>query len=340
MKSQDLLQTWRHEQDRGAGVDIVGKVLVIKLGALGDVVMATPLLAAIARHHLDDELTLMTTPAFAPLFADWRRYRVKSVARRGWRNNLEVVTWLRAMRFDRIYDLQANDRTGVWCALSGTRERVGNHNRYPYTHHPADAWRGQSHIFERMRAVLASAGIHDIDTRPCLPADDATRARVAAWCAAHPGSVARRVLLHAGASATRPEKIWPHFAGLAARLVAQGMQVVCLGAEPDRERNSELARVGGIDATGAFDIASLVELGRHARFAVTNDSGPMHALSAAGIPVFGLFGPSDWRRNHALGQAQHVIACDAHDSNLAALSVDAVWSRLAAAGVLGDERGI
>jgi ADP-heptose:LPS heptosyltransferase len=73
---------------------------------------------------------------------------------------------------------------------------------------------------------------------------------------------------------------------------------------------------------------------------VTNDSGPMHALSAAGIPVFGLFGPSDWRRNHALGQAQHVIACDAHDSNLAALSVDAVWSRLAAAGVLGDERGI
>ena len=41
---------------------------------------------------------------------------------------------------------------------------------------------------------------------------------------------------------------------------------------------------------------------------VTNDSGPMHACAAAGVPVFALFGPSDWTRNHALGQAEHVLA--------------------------------
>jgi ADP-heptose:LPS heptosyltransferase len=49
-------------------------------------------------------------------------------------------------------------------------------------------------------------------------------------------------------------------------------------------------------------------LASHARFAVTNDSGPMHACAAAGVPVFALFGPSDWRRNHALGQGENVIA--------------------------------
>lgn len=349
MKSEDVGDGKGHGQDAGTEAERVSKVLVIKLGALGDVVMATSLLDAIARHHADAELTLLTTPAFAPLFADWPRYRVASFARRGWRNNIAVLRWLRAMRFDRIYDLQANDRSALWCALSGTRERVGNHNRYPYTHHPDDAWRGQSHIFERMRAVLASAGIHEVDTRPLLPCDDRARKKVASWYATHFAVEARPVLLHAGASPTRPEKIWPYFAALATRLLEEGVQVVWLGAEPDRARNEALARVGGVDATGVFSIPELAELGRFGRCAVTNDSGPMHVLSAAGIPVFGLFGPSDWRRNHALGQAGHVIACVDHDPHyarqrsadcLATLSVDAVWSRLLAAGVFGDERRI
>ena len=327
----------------------MSRILVIKLGALGDVVMATPLLDAIARHHAHDQLELLTTPPFAPLFADWPRYRVTSFARVGWRNNIAVLRWLRASRFARIYDLQGNNRSALWCALSGSPERVGNHNRFPYTHHPRDAWHGQCHIFERLRAVLASAGITDIAERPLLPCSDAARDKVAAWRLAHDLSKSRIVLLHAGASAARPEKIWPYFAALTARLVAQNFKVVLLGAEPDRMCNGALARAGGIDATSQFALAELAELARYAHFAVTNDSGPMHVLAAAAIPVFGLFGPSDWRRNHALGQAQHVIACVDHDPRfvgqrradcLPTLSVELVWSRLLAAGVLGDELGI
>jgi ADP-heptose:LPS heptosyltransferase len=92
-------------------------------------------------------------------------------------------------------------------------------------------------------------------------------------------------------------------------------------------------------------IAQLAELARHARFAVTNDSGPMHACAAAGVPVFGLFGPSDWRRNHALGQRAHVLACTEMVAGfagrrtgdcLAALGVGMVWQRLGAQGVLDD----
>ena len=318
---------------------------MIKLGALGDIVMATPLLEAIARHHAHDQLELLTTPAFAPLFAAWPDYRVTSIPRAGWRNSLAVLRFLRAARFDRIYDLQANDRTALWCALSGTRERIGNHNRFPYTHHPVEAWTGQCHIFERMRAVLASGGITDVAERPHLPCDAAAQGKVDAWLVTYGLNNKPFVLLHAGASVARPEKIWPHFAALAERLVAAGRAVVWLGAAPDRARNVELARSGGIDATDAFTLAELAELGRHALCAVTNDSGPMHVLSAAGIPVFGLFGPSDWRRNHALGQAAQVIACVDYEPRyagarcgdcLASISVETVCSRLATLGLLCD----
>ena len=322
----------------------VTKILVIKLGALGDVVMATPLLDAISAHHPDAALHLLTTPAFDRLFARWPQYTVSSFPRSGWRTNVAVIRWLRQQRFTRIYDLQANDRTGLWCALSGAPERVGNHNRYPYTHHPTSAWRGQSHIFDRMRAVLASAGIMAIAARPQLPCSPIERARVAEWLREKGAHGQRLVALHAGASPRWPQKVWPYFAQLAGRLRAQGFVVVWLGAAADRARNSALVTTGDIDATGAFSIVELAECGRHARFAVTNDSGPMHVLSAAGIPLYGLFGPSDWRRNHALGQGGRALACVDFDPRfraracgdcLAAISVDVLWLRLVADGMLG-----
>jgi ADP-heptose:LPS heptosyltransferase len=119
---------------------------------------------------------------------------------------------------------------------------------------------------------------------------------------------------------------------------------VWIGAGPDCGTNAALTRsAGGIDASDAFGIAALAELGRRARFAVTNDSGPMHVLAAANVAVFGLFGPSDWRRNHALGQRANVIACveccpeysglrtaDCLDR----LSVDMVWQRLDASALV------
>jgi len=150
-------------------------------------------------------------------------------------------------------------------------------------------------------------------------------------------------VLHAGASPTRQDKCWPGFGDFAQQLEAAGLRAVWLGAGPDAARNRELAARAGIDATDRFSIPQIAELARHARFALTNDSGPMHAMAAAGIPVFGLFGPSDWRRNHALGQREHVLACTElvpafagrRTANcLAALRVDTVWHRLAQAGFL------
>ena len=318
-------------------------ILIIKLGALGDVVMATPLIAAIQRRHPHARIDLITAASYADLFANWPNLHVERRPRRGVLNTLHTVRWIRQHHYARIYDLQSNDRSALWCALSGAKERVGNHCRYPYTHHPRERWRGQGHIFKRMAQVLASAGIDDVGDRPILPVDAVARDRVRAWIDHHVGATAYCVL-HPHASATRPEKKWPYFDRLARRLIQHGLCPVWLGSASDSAANREfIAAAGGCDASAQFSIPALAELGRGAKFAVTNDSGPMHALAAAAIPVFGIFGPSDWRRNHALGQRDHVIAgvdlVAGYEGRraaacLAELEPDAVWHCLQRAGVV------
>ncbi|MFT4560710.1 MAG: ADP-heptose:LPS heptosyltransferase [Gammaproteobacteria bacterium] len=319
-------------------------VLIIKLGALGDVVMATSLISAIQKAHPSAKVSLLTSAPFAALFRQWPELTVKTTQRRGLWNTRATIRWIRSLQCDRIYDLQSNDRSAVLCALSACRERVGNHPRYPYTLHPGSRWRGQSHIYARMIEVLAAANITNVNSVPTLPAGPDERDSVNQWLIDNSLSKESFVLLHAGASVTRPKKRWPFFAELGSRLEALGLRPVWIGAGADAKINRELSNgTGGLDASDRFTIIELAELGRHARFAVTNDSGPMHILSASQIPVFGLFGPSDWRRNHALGQESYAIAgvecLERYRGSRSAdclpdLSCEMVWTKLTQCGVI------
>ncbi|RME35404.1 MAG: glycosyltransferase family 9 protein [Gammaproteobacteria bacterium] len=267
--------------------------------------MATTLIRRLQEHHAGAGLTLLTAPAFAGLFRHWQGLRVVAFPRKGamW----QTLRWVRGERFDRIYDLQSSDRSALLCALSGAPERVGNHPRFPYTHHPPDRYRGQCHIFERMNQVLASAGVEPAAPQPHLPIAEEEREAVLEWVRWQGLEAGRFVVCHAGASPRWVSKRWPHFAALATALAERGLPCVWAGSEVDEALNRQLADQAGIDATARFSLPQLAELGRQARFAVTTDSAPMHVLSASGIPVYALFGPTDWRRNHALGQAERVL---------------------------------
>ncbi len=301
------------------------RVLVIKLGALGDVVIATSVLRRIQLSYPGSELWLLTAEEFAPVFADWPGLHVHATPRRGLWHMLQLLRWLREQRFEVIFDLQSNDRSALLCAFSGAPVRVGNHPRYPYTHHPATRHAKEEPGFTRLQLMLQAAGLPEAEARPYLPTGDQERRLVQAWLQQQALKDARFVLMHAGASPRWPAKRWPHYGQLAASLERRGLRVVWLGAAADRSVNEGLARATGIDATDRFPVGALAELARHARFALTNDSGPMHVLAAAGIPVYAFFGPTDWHRSHALGQRDRVlvnprpcVACDRADRATAA----------------------
>lgn len=285
----------------------MSNILVLKFGALGDVVMSTSLVRQIQNHHKGDQIFLVTSPAYTSVFKNWDGLNILAFKRKGLVEMAKMIWWVRKTGFSRVYDLQSNDRTSVICALSGIKERVGNHPRYPYTHHPDDGWAGQCHIYERMLAVLGSAGINTESCPPLLLSSGPENSRVTNWIRNNnltPGSF---VILHAGASSDHPEKCWPYFLDLAKAIDHAGYAIVWVGTDTEAEENRQRAGTVGVDASNIFSITELAELGRRACFAVTNDSGPMHILSASGIPVFAFFGPSNWLRSHATGQLENVI---------------------------------
>ena len=314
-------------------------ILIIKLGALGDVVMATGLIDRIVQYHAPRRGTLLTSPAYRELFSARSGMEIKTFDRSSLRSTLATVLWIRNEHFLRVYDLQSNDRTGAMCGLSGIPERAGNHPRFPYNMHPESRYTGQCHIHTRMLDILKAAGISSDGSAPRLSPSGADREKVDAWLRERDLADRKFVIMHAGASKRRPEKRWPYFSELAVLLEQRGFLTVWAGGKDDKHINAELAGVTGMDASGAFSLLQLVALASRAEFAVTNDSGPMHLVACGSIPVYGLFGPSNWRRNHAVGQRDHVLSLDRDEpvfraTRLADLETGQVVRRLEYHGAL------
>jgi ADP-heptose:LPS heptosyltransferase len=298
-----------------------GPILVVKLGALGDIAQCFGAFAAIRAHHRGQRVVLLTTPPFAtalsasPWFDEvWSEERHPI-----WR----LGEWLRLRRrireagFARIYDLQTNDRTDALFRLLGPGRRpewVGRTAGASHRH--ADPGRDAMHSLERLAGQLAVAGVA-MEEAPDLGWADADLGRLRL-----PGAFA---LLVPGAAPHRPAKRWPDscFAGLATRLSGRGLGVALLGAPSEAALAARIvaAAPGTIDLTGRTSLPDLIALGRVARLAVGNDTGPMHWLAAAGAPCLTLFSAdSDPALCAPRGRATRFLKA----ADLRALSVEAV----------------
>jgi ADP-heptose:LPS heptosyltransferase len=268
---------------------VSGPILVVKLGALGDVAQALPAMQAIRDAHPGARLTLLTTRPFVGIFracpwfaAVWEDGRAPLWRLDRW---LALRARIRAAGFARVYDLQTADRTDWYFALLGPGARpewVGTARGASHRH--ADPARDRMHTAERLAAQLALAGV-------ATPA-----AADLAWLDGDAGRFGLRppyALIVPGASPHRPEKRWPaeRFGALAGRLAGRGLMPVAVGAASEAALTRAVRDHAGmtVDLAGRTTIADLAALARGAALAVGNDTGPMHWFAAAGCPTLTLF---------------------------------------------------
>lgn len=286
-------------------------VVIIKWGALGDLILAAATIQALHTAHAGETVEVITAPAFAGLVSDWG-CRVRAVPRGSGRALLAAAWALRRAGCRRVYDLQGNQRSRVLSLLSGAPERFGLWLGWPYTQAASVPREQKIHPQQRLNTLLTAAGLPPAPQRFPFAPGAAAQARVAQWLAERALTGQPLALLHAGGSARWQSKRWPEasFLTLAHTLTAAGYAVIWVGGPDERALNARLAAAVGQDAGGAFTLAELLALATRARLAVTNDSGPMHTLAAGNIPVYALFGPTRWQTSHALGQAQRVLTAN------------------------------
>ena len=266
----------------------MAEILVIKHGALGDVVLATGAMQAIVRHHPGDRITLLTTLPYAKLlqpsgwFADivvdeqptlWTPIRLFGLIRRLARRRLAMV-----------YDLQTSTRTAMYYALWPRRKPRWSGIAKGCSHPDLQPDRATIHTVPRLAGQLAQAGITDVPP----PRVDFLRGDVAAILPGRPFA-----LLVPGCAPHRPDKRWPatRYAELAVYLVACGVRPVLIGtaAEADALKTIADECPEALDLGGRTSFGQIAELARRARFAVGNDTGPMHLAAVMGAPCLVLF---------------------------------------------------
>jgi ADP-heptose:LPS heptosyltransferase len=268
----------------------VSRVLVIRLGALGDFVLSFGPFAAIRAHHATDEVTLLTTAPFAGLAraAPWFD-RIEIDARPSWWDVAGLARLRTQVRgFDRVYDLQTSSRSSRYFRLAGGAEWSGI---APGCSHPhANPRRDFMHTLERQREQLAMAGI------AAFPAPDLEwlgprgTLSLSTPLSASGGEEGKRLgLLVPGASPHRPAKRWPAagFAELAATLTARGVMPLVLGSAAEAPLAAAIP--GAIDLTGRTSLFDIAAIARRAALAVGNDTGPMHLIAAMGCAAVVLF---------------------------------------------------
>jgi ADP-heptose:LPS heptosyltransferase len=263
------------------------RVLVIKHGALGDMVQALGAFQAIRNHHSDAHITLLTTapfvsimecsPFFNEVWLDQKRHflSISSIARfrkRFFRGEYSIV-----------YDLQNSDRTGWYYRLLWPYQPLWSGYVWGCSHPHRTKHRPQLHTLDRIAEQLALAGISYVPS-PSLD-----------WLPDTAIALPRQpyALMLVGGAPHRPEKRWPvkQWQEFLSFVLQKGITPVLLGTKAEREAIESLLQVHpeAFDLCEKTSLADIVTLARQAVFAVGNDTGPMHMAAVAGCPSLVLY---------------------------------------------------
>ena len=263
------------------------RVLIIKLGALGDIVQAEGAMHDLRLHHPEAEITVLTTPAYERLMRRCPWVDRVILDQRHSRLRLDKMVQLRrrlrAESFSIVYDLQQVGRTDFYYRwfFRGISWLGGARGCSLYCRRPEDRCAA-----DHFKISFEAAGI---DSRFTLKSDVSWMADNADDILKMYGLTEQYVVLIPGCSPGHPEKRWPYFAELARELLAGGRRVVTVPGPDEMELCAEISGDMLTDEGRYLDYFKLAGVLKRAGFVVGNDTGPTHIAAHLRRPGLVLF---------------------------------------------------
>ena len=327
------------------------KVLIVRVGALGDVLHALPAVAALHRARPDWTIDWVVDPRWAPLLVDSEGkgpivHRVHLAETKLWsRAPLSPATLrsiralrkdLRVQHYDLAVDMQGTLRSGVIARMTGAPRRAGYSDpreSLAARFYTKKITRRGTHVIEQGAALLADASGIEL-----TPADVSFPREEWAEHWAEADAVLARPMCVLGAGGGWGAKHWPteKFGALAVQLRAMGFDVVVNAPRKDDIAVANVVAASqGAARMVVCNVAGLVALMRRADLFIGGDTGPTHLAAALAVPLVALFGPTDPARNGPWGPGVKRVLRDASsvtsyrhvseiDPGLAKISVEKV----------------
>jgi heptosyltransferase I len=282
------------------------KILLVRLGALGDIVHALPVAAALRDGLPGARVDWLVDARHATLLD-----MVPAVSRaipvdaRSAANMLGVVRQLRGEGYDVAVDLQGLIKSAALARLSGAprvvgfarallREKAASIFYSERCERPAGP-----HVIEKNLASLSAFGIADRTPRFPIVVPESATATAVAGLVTGKGLAGYALINPCGGW---PNKRWPaeRFGEVAKSLADRyALLPVVLwgpGEEPRAQRVVDTS-YGAAVLAPPTSVADILALARGARLMVSGDTGPLHLAAAVGAPLVAVFGPTDPARN-------------------------------------------
>ena len=272
-------------------------ILVFRAGALGDTVLALPMLRAI-REAIgpNGSLDFVGTLPWARLMLGQSfASQVHSVDRRLFLPFFSDVRDDGALRsflsdFDAVVAVTKAARVEPLLRELGVPAVVIS----PF---PSDG----SHVGEYLVASIRSIGVPSVDQIPAVELKPAARALAKKFlrsCSLQAGFVA----IHPGSGSPRKNWPLPRFRQVFSRLTNEGRDVLWIGGEADANILRDLKPSEGEPVARELDICVLASLLSDAGAFLGNDSGVSHLAAAVGTPTIALYGPTNPRQWLPIGE--------------------------------------
>jgi len=309
------------------------KLLILRLGSMGDIVHALPGVAALRRAFPSASIGWAVEQRWSELlcgkgaenaasgspekpladrlhFINTVAWRKALTSRAMWDEAVSAMNALRAARYDVAVDFQGAWKSAGLALWSAAPERIGfdrPRERPAAMFYSRRVVTTSAHVVDQNLELAAA--LHGQETpQPCFPLP--CSATSGNWC---DDELRRRglqdfALLSPGGG--WGAKLWPpeSYGEVAAALAGEGLpSIVNFG--PGEE---ELARVveqnsGGAAQPLCCSLGELIAFTRRARLFIGGDSGPMHLAAALAVPVVAIFGPTDPARNGPYGTRSIVL---------------------------------
>ena len=254
------------------------KILIIKHGALGDLIQADGIIKSIRYEHKNAKLVLLTSKKFVKLMSMCPYIDDQLIDNRSSFFNIlsqmNLYKNVKKYKFDIIYDLQNSQRTYIYRKYLFKKIKWVTTDRKD---HPISGLRG---LEEMLREYFVnSKNIF----RPDI-----------SWLATDTKNIikknkilSRYIVLLPGSSKKNPLKRWPYFVDLAKLLISKEYEVITILGPEELEMNHSFP--GHILKN--LDWSQLTGIIKNSYFVVGNDSGPSHIASCLNKKGLALFGP-------------------------------------------------